>query len=88
MVTATEIKVDDLQPAVFIIEVLDKDQKEISGIKFNVSVDDGDATLIEVNDQGILKVPKPQNEIKLSLTSEESDTGQTENAQQESDTTA
>jgi hypothetical protein len=65
-----EYKVPDMQPAGFVIEFLDEEQKPIAGIKFNVAVDEGNETSIETDENGLIKVPKPKGEIKLSLAEE------------------
>lgn len=77
MVTTKKFKVPDIQPG-FIIEVLDNEQKPIAGIKFSVSFEDGNAKIIETDEDGILTVlPKPKSEIKLSLAGEGEESGKT-----------
>lgn len=73
-------KVSDFMPAysvveifdeedIFIIEVIDEDQKPIAGLEFNVEIDGGDVKTKVTDKNGILKVnPKPQSEVNISLT--------------------
>lgn len=56
-----------LQPEFFIIEILDDEQKAVEGVTFNVTVDNGDTTTKQTDKEGVLMVPKPKTEIKLSL---------------------
>lgn len=67
MVNAKEFKVPDIQPASFVIEILDDEQKAVEGVAFNVSVDDGNTMTKQTDKEGILKVHKAKSEIKLSL---------------------
>jgi hypothetical protein len=56
-----------LQPAFFIVEILNNEQEPVKGVKFSVAVDDGNAETKETDEDGIFKIPKPRSEIKLSL---------------------
>ena len=67
MVEAKECNVPDIRPHSFVIEILDEEQKPVAGIKFSVAVDEGNEKIIETNENGLLKVPKPKSDIKLSL---------------------
>jgi len=69
MVSAKEHRVHDIEPASFIIEILEEEHKPVTGIKFNVAID-GNVNLKETDKDGIFKVPKTQSEIKLYLISE------------------
>jgi hypothetical protein len=73
MVDAKEIKVPDIQPAGFVIEILDNEQDPVAkGIKFSVAIDDENAKIIEIKEDGILRVvPEPQSKINLSLVGRE-----------------
>jgi uncharacterized GH25 family protein len=67
MVDAKEIKVPDIQPAGFIIEILDTEQKPVAEIEFSVTVDDGNVKTAETDEEGILKLTKPKSKISLFL---------------------
>ena len=67
MVDPKEFKVPDIQPANFVIEILDDEQKAAEGVTFNVTVDNGNTMTKQTDKEGTLKVPKAKNEIKLSL---------------------
>jgi hypothetical protein len=56
-----------LQPAFFIIEILNDEQKAVEGVTFNVTVDNGNTMTKQTDKEGVLKVPKPKSEIELSL---------------------
>jgi hypothetical protein len=66
MVDAKEIKIPDIQPAGFVIEILDEDQRPVAGVEFSVVIGNGDAKIIKTNRDGILKAPNI-SEIKLYL---------------------
>jgi len=74
MVSPKEYKVPDLQPISFIIEILDNEQKPITRVQFNIAIDGGDEMTKETDSDGVIKVPKPKSEIKLSLAGEEAST--------------
>jgi hypothetical protein len=65
-----EYKVPDFQPFGFIIEILDNEQKPVVGVKFSVDID-GNSKSIETDEYGMLKVHRPKNNIKLTLTNTE-----------------
>ena len=67
MADPTEVRVPDIQPFGFIIEILDDEQEPISGRRFNVAVDGGNASTMETDEDGILRTAKPRNQITLSL---------------------
>jgi hypothetical protein len=70
MVDAKKFSVPDIQPFGFIIEILDDEQKPVSGVGFSVYID-GVGMSAETDEEGIIKVPRPRSEIKLSLAGEE-----------------
>lgn len=71
MVSPNKFIVPDIQPASFIIEILDSEQKpRPAGVTFEVIIDGKKAETKETDNEGILRLPKPQNEIKLSLIGE------------------
>ncbi len=67
MVDKREFQVPDIKPASFVIEILDGEQNAMEGVTFNLSIDDGDTMTKETNREGVLHVPKPKSEVKLSL---------------------
>src|SRR5574341_472662 len=73
MVDAKKYLVPDIQLSGFIIEILDDEQKPVTGIGFTVYIDGAGMSIMTDND-GILKLPRPKNEIKLSLAGEGIDT--------------
>lgn len=62
----------NLKPASFIIEVA-FDGGETARVKFSVAIDGGDAHIIETDENGILEVPRPKNEIQIALASEKTE---------------
>ncbi len=80
MVDAKEIKVADIIPPGFIIEILDAEQKPLAGVGFSYAVDDGDTKFQDTDEEGILKVPKPKSSITLSLAGGEVSTSSEEHA--------
>ena len=71
MVDEYEIKVPDIEPFGFTIEIVDGEQEPVAGVKFNVTVDDEDAITMETDESGILRVQKPEREINLAYASSE-----------------
>ncbi len=67
MVEPKEYKVPDIEPATFVIEILDDEQKAVEGVTFHVTIDDGNTMTRQTNQDGVLKVPKPKSEVQLSL---------------------
>ena len=67
MVEPKEYKVPDIEPASFVIEILDDEQKAVEGVAFNVTIDNGNTMTKQTNKEGVLNVPKPKIEVKLSL---------------------
>jgi len=67
MVVKKVFQVPDIKPASFLIEILDDEQRAIEGVTFNFSIDDGNTMTKQTNKEGVLNVPKPKSEVKLSL---------------------
>lgn len=82
MVDAKEYKVSDIQPFGFTIEVLDDKLAPIAEVEFSVIVDGGSAKTRETDEKGVIKVPRPKSEIKLSLTEGEVSTTSEESAEE------
>lgn len=79
-----EYAVPDIRPTGFIMEILDGEQKPVSGVKFNVTVDDGDTEVEETDEEGILNITRPKNKVDLSLAGEE----QSESTEEETSDTS
>lgn len=65
-----EYAVPDIRPAGFIMEILDSEQKPVAGVKFNITVDDGDTEVEETDKEGVLKISRPKSKVDLSLAGE------------------
>ncbi len=71
-------RVLDIQPEGYTIRIVDAQQKPIAEVEFNVSWDDGKATVKETNEKGIISISKPSTEISLSLIGEKESTSNSE----------
>ncbi len=62
-----EIKVADIYPPAFTIEILDADHAPLSGVSCTVSVDGKEAEAKETDASGKIGTLKPKNEVKITL---------------------
>lgn len=87
MVDAKKYLVSDIKLPSFIIEILDDEQKPVAGVGFSVYVD-GVGMSIVTDNEGIIRVPMPRNEIRLSLEGEETSAISEEKTSEEAGTSA
>lgn len=62
-----EIKVADIYPPAFTIEILNADHAPLSGVSCTVSVDGKEAEAKESDASGKIGTLKPKNEVKITL---------------------